>query len=526
MATAHLIAVSDPIGACIDQHAWDAVVLITPTLHITDLPDIYDALQAAAKADAALQKGLPMVTVVPAPKLAGARLVVGLTGPIDRDFDDVRRYGEAAKNAIVRAREAGAKRPLLLIPRIPINDAFQHATEVCLLSALAALWEPLEAREARDEATIEPITHIGFVAPAGANASQIVKNITALEEGRRLARDLASANSERMTPIAFATHCENAFDNSGVSVQRVDDTTQLNEQYPLLMAVARGSLGAPRHRPCVVRLSYEGAGPITQTLFLAGKGVTFDTGGVDVKARGQMSGMSGDKGGAASVVGFMLAVARLEPRGLRVIAELGLVRNSIGSNGYVADEILVSHAGVRVKVANTDAEGRLVLADLLSHLREHATNSIKPQLLSIATLTGHAVRCVGPYTVVVENEPARKSRLAAGLSVLGDLWADPVEISRLRREDYDFIRPRSQVEDIQQSGSAPSVATDRGHQFPAAFLLRASRLDEHGCNSKLPLAFAHVDIAASAFENTDWQFGRATAAFVTAMAARWLWDDL
>ena len=238
-----------------------------------------------------------------------------------------------------------------------------------------------------------------------------------------------------------------------------------------------------------------------------------------------MAGMSRDKGGGAAVAGFVRTLAELRPRGIRVVAEIGAVRNSVGADAYVSDEIITSHAGVRVRVGNTDAEGRMVLADLLSHLRRVATSAPSPCLLSLATLTGHASRAVGPYSAAVENGPARKARISSGLASLGDQWGDPVEVSRLRREDYDFIRPRSQADDVLQCNNAPSTMTDRGHQFPAAFLLRASGLHEHGNDAKLPLPFVHVDLGGSAYEAGEWQHGRPTAAPVVALTARWGFDD-
>ena len=98
----------------------------------------------------------------------------------------------------------------------------------------------------------------------------------------------------------------------------------------------------------------------------------------------------------------MLAVAHFKPK-LNFIAEIGAVRNSIGADAFVSDEIITSHAGVRVRIGNTDAEGRLVLADLLSHLRTQVKEPSKAHLLSIATLTGHAYRAYGPFTIAIDN---------------------------------------------------------------------------------------------------------------------------
>jgi leucyl aminopeptidase len=358
---------------------------------------------------------------------------------------------------------------------------------------------------------VESLTLVG--ADAGALA-----RVRALEAGRRLARDLTGTEPERMTPARMAELCRAAFVGTCVSVDVVDDPAALREGYPLLSAVARASLAVPRHHPCVVRLRYEGEGPLQHELFIAGKGLSYDTGGADLKTDGHMAGMSRDKGGAGAAAGLLLAAAHLRPAGVRIVAELGCVRNSIGADAFVSDEIIRSHAGVRVRIGNTDAEGRLVLADLLSHLREEALLAAAPRVLTIATLTGHAGRAVGPYSIAMDNGPARALGLGARLAELGDLWADPFELSRLRREDFDFIRPRSKADDVLSCNNAPSSATARGHQFPMAFLAVASGLAAHGGDSARPLPFTHIDIGGSGAEGGDWQHGRPTAAPVVALA--------
>eukprot|EP01027_Heterolobosea_sp_BB2_P002046 GEZU01003082.1.p2 GENE.GEZU01003082.1~~GEZU01003082.1.p2 ORF type:complete len:250 (+),score=84.81 GEZU01003082.1:1014-1763(+) len=235
-----------------------------------------------------------------------------------------------------------------------------------------------------------------------------------------------------------------------------------------------------------------------------------------------MSGMSKDKGGAASVAGFIKTISLLRPRGLRVVAELGLVRNDVGPRSYVADEVIISHAGVRVKVGNTDAEGRMVMADLLSHLRERCITDksiVNPRLFTCATLTGHAPRAVGTYGLCLDNGPARRLGISRRLYDAGELWGDNFEVSSIRREDYDFIKPKNNTYDVLQCNNAPSSGTSRGHQFPAAFLIVASGLDKHGIDSQQPIPFTHLDIAGNYVEDDDWQFGKVTAAPVVALAA-------
>ena len=440
---------------------------------------------------------------------------------LDKDGDDVRRVAEAARAGVERARAAGAKAPLLVVGKLPQDPTLEHAVPVAALGALAGLWEPLEAREALG-ADVEPVVRLGLASLDGGVSNETARWVEAVEGGRRLTRDLAGTNPERMAPPRFAAACQQAFDDLPVDVDVVDDLATLEKDYPLLYAVGRASTHVERHRPCVVRLSYTGEGPTTQTVLIAGKGVTYDTGGADLKTGGHMAGMSRDKGGAAAAAGLVHAIASLRPKGIKVVAELGLVRNSIGADALVADEIITTHAGVRVRIGNTDAEGRLVMAECLSHLREVALQAAhdeeNPHLFTVATLTGHAQLAVGPYSVAIDNRAARRAKTADRLFEQGELWGDPFEISTLRREDWSFIDPRTKADDVINCNNGPSSQTPRGHQFPAAFLAIASGLAAH-CHksSEQPLAYTHIDIAGSGVEGGDWQHGRPTAAPVVAM---------
>jgi leucyl aminopeptidase len=289
-----------------------------------------------------------------------------------------------------------------------------------------------------------------------------------------------------------------AFAGTGVKVSVETDVSG----YPLLAAVARASTMVERHKPAVVRLEYRPAGEIRRTIVFAGKGVTYDTGGADLKTDGHMAGMSRDKGGAGAVAGLVRAVAALKLTGVHVIGLLGFVRNSIGEESFVSDEIITSRAGVRVRIGNTDAEGRLVLADLLAVANELTDGAPDPAIFSVATLTGHVYRAFGPYVGAIGNA-ASKAHIER-LDAIGELWAEPFEKSRPRREDYALVAARSSAEDVVSSNRLASVNTPRGHQFPFAFLDIASGLR----GSKTP--FMHIDIAGVAVDPPDWQFGRPT----------------
>ena len=501
---------AQPVSASLDCASHDALIIISDDFsHILNTP-LRDAILNQAQVDSRIGNQVTLLVI------AGKRVVLAPTGPLNRDYDDVRRYFDAAKLAINEAKASGSVNPAIYLPALNTDSRYQHALEVAYLGACQALWQPLEAREFHGHG-IEPITQIGLI---DAN-EQTIKAVNALAAGQYAARDLCGTEPERMAPPRFADYCSELFNNSAVSVDVIDDLAAIDKHYPMLSTVARASYAVERHHPRVVKLEYVPEGEVTRTLMFVGKGLVYDTGGADLKVGGYMAGMSRDKGGAASVAGFMKAVADYQPKGVKVIAFLAVVRNSIGSDCFVPDEIITSREGVRVRIGNTDAEGRLAMGDLLSEMKDLAVNEINPTLFTVATLTGHAARAMGPYGAYVENGPARSANISRQLADCGDLWADGAEVSRSRREDYDFIKPRTLADDVLSSNNAASAVTARGHQFPMAFLAVVGGLDKHGNESTLPLPYVHMDIAGSGVEGGDWQHGKPTAASVSSLFARY-----
>ncbi|WP_394147567.1 M17 family metallopeptidase [Shewanella atlantica] len=499
MVQVNFIDVKDD-DAIFEGSGWDALVVVTTDISQTGFDEVSLLAEHGAKVDKRVGQS---PTLLFAPGLAGGRLIISPVKNSDDDVEDVRIFADAARAGIRLAKDAGATRPLMLVPK-SVDPRYQSATEVAALACGQELWQALELREAKGD--LGEFEAIGLL-----NSSEASESVNAIEAGRILARDLCGTEPERMSAPAFADYCIDAYRDSGLKVSVVEDRDVLERDYPLLSAVGRSSFAVSRHQPRVVKVEYVGEGEIERSFFFAGKGVVYDTGGADIKVAGGMAGMSRDKGGAAAVAGLMKTLSLLKPKGIRVVAELGLVRNSIGSEAFVTDEIITSHAGVRVRIGNTDAEGRLVLADLLSHLRIQAEKAVKPELYSVATLTGHVVRCYGGYTATVENAVAKQDGIAMSIASEAQAWGEPVEQSQLRREDFGKIIDPSGAADILSSNNAPSSVTARGHQYPAAFLLRASGLSANGCMSKMPLAYTHIDIAGSATEGHPL-YGKPTAA--------------
>ncbi|KAM6965061.1 putative aminopeptidase W07G4.4 [Aplochiton taeniatus] len=478
---------------CKNQN-FDGIVLVTQG--VDTLPSELECLRAPLLDYSSVDSGLAEeVVVLKVPGLPGNRLVFASTGPVNRDYDDVRRFSDAAVNGIKRAMKAGMQRPLLVCPP---HSSYEKSTLVAALGALHALYMPLEVREANLKSSPYKVCVLGLWVSDDAQGKRLVDVAHALESGRLACRDIGGSDPERMAAPRVAEYVQELFKDSPVQVDVVSDLKVFEKEYPCLAAVNRCANAVPRHQARVIKLQYCGEGPIQNTLMLVGKGITYDTGGADIKAGGFMAGMHRDKCGAATVAGFFQVLAKLKPKHLKVVGTMAMVRNSVGSDCYVADELLVSRAGRRVRVGNTDAEGRMVMVDLLCEMKEKAVHEVSPQLFTIATLTGHAVRAMGPnYSIIMDNGPAQRSRNAQQWQTAGEVLGDVFEVSTIRREDYDFHKGKSEYEEILQSNNLPSSATPRGHQAPAAFLIMASGLDKHGVDSAKPLPYSHIDIAGS-----------------------------
>jgi len=422
------------------------------------------------------------------------------TGPLNRDYDDVRRYRDAAIKGIKRALKGGKKKPHLVVSDSHhANPDYKDGLLVSLLGALEAIYVPIEVREALKEKSTK-VSVMGLSSNelnSEEKAEELIHVALGLEFGRIITRDIGGSDPERMAPPMVDNYLRSTFNGTSITMSVIAGHQAFVKDYPLFAGVDRCADTVHRHQGRIILLEYDG-GDVRDTYMFVGKGVTYDTGGADVKAGGVMAGMHRDKCGAATVAGLFGMLEKLKPKGVKVVGRLAMVRNSIGSNCYVSDEIITSAAGVRVRVGNTDAEGRMAMSDPLHHTRVQALQEKNPHIYTIATLTGHAVIAMGEaYTIVMDNGPARLERFAQKIQDIGHQLSDPFEISTVRREDYEFIAARNEYEDVLQCNNSPSSRTPRGHQFPAAFMMRASGLDKHGLDGEQPLKYSHMDIAGS-----------------------------
>jgi len=492
----------------LDSTEYDALVWVGPDYKKCTNEVIISAVSSMMAVDVSVSSA-GCVTPIPLPC---KRLVFSPTGPIDRDYDDLRRFAEAAQKGVKKALGAGSKHPLVMVQGTMLGKAVEECELAGLLGALAALYVPLEMREV-GEKEASKVEGMGW-----AGGKEVMEKALAIEKGRVVCRDIGGSDPERMAAPRVEEYVEKAFKGTNVKVEVMKGQEFFEREYPCLAAVNRCASTVARHDGRLIWLTYQGEGTVKKTVYLVGKGITYDTGGADIKAGGVMAGMSRDKCGAAAAAGFMKTIAELKPPGVKVVVALCMVRNSVGANCYVADEIITSRAGVRLRVGNTDAEGRMAMVDVLCRAKELALSDPDPQLMTVATLTGHACLAVGDYSIIMDNGPAKAAGTALKVQEAGEKMGDMFEISTVRREDWDFVKDKSgEFVSVLQCNNAPSSRTPRGHQFPGAFMMQVSGLDKHMMSSKQPLKYSHLDIAGSAGDLPD----PTTGAPIPALA-KWL----
>ena len=237
-------------------------------------------------------------------------------------------------------------------------------------------------------------------------------------EGALFARDLVAEPSNIMTPAGFATRLAR-LERAGVSVEVLDAATLRAQGFGGLLAVG----GASAHPPCLAVLRWHGTLP-GPPLALVGKGITFDTGGVCVKPAHGLWEMRADMAGAAACAGAMLALA-LRNSPAPVVAVLPLAENALGAASYRPGDVLRLFDGTTVEVVDTDAEGRLVLADALAWVLAGAHPSA---VIDLATLTGSIITALGHHMAgLFANDDVLAAHVAAAGTAVGErAWRMPV----------------------------------------------------------------------------------------------------
>jgi leucyl aminopeptidase len=302
-----------------------------------------------------------------------------------------------------------------------------------------------------------------LVLPDGASKDQVL----ALAEALYFGRDLINTPANDLGPAELETAARELGTAFDASIKVTEGSGLLSDNFPMIHAVGRASDRAPRLID--LRWGAEHAPKVT----IVGKGICFDTGGLDIKPGSAMALMKKDMGGAAAALAFALLVmlAKLPVR-LRVL--IPAAENSIAGNAFRPGDVLKSRNGMTVEIGNTDAEGRLVLADAISLADEEAPD----YLFTIATLTGAARVALGPDLppLYTDDEELAERLLASGLSVGDPLWRMPFW------PPYDKLL-KSSIADVNHIAEGSFAGSIIAALFLKRFVHSAKR-------------FAHLDIFA------------------------------
>jgi leucyl aminopeptidase len=297
--------------------------------------------------------------------------------------------------------------------------------------------------------------------PAGADRAAAVNIVEAVCRGR----DLINTPASDLGPEEVEAAARDLARRHGANIKVIAGDDLLAQSFPLIHAVGRGSTRAPR----LIDLSWGRDG--APTITLVGKGITFDTGGLDIKPAAAMLLMKKDMGGAAAVLslGHMIMGQKLDVR-LRIL--IPSAENSISGDAFRPGDVIKSRAGITVEIGNTDAEGRLVLADAIALADEEAPSS----LLVFATLTGAARVALGPdLPALFTNDDAFAANMVATSAAIGDpVWRLPLWAGYESKLD-------SAVADMNNVWDAPFAGAITAALFLKRFAKRARR-------------FAHFDI--------------------------------
>jgi leucyl aminopeptidase len=300
----------------------------------------------------------------------------------------------------------------------------------------------------------------------------------ALAEGVFFTRDLTNEPANVLTPQEFANRLV-ALRDLGLEVEVLEEPAMRALGMNALLGVGQGSV----NRPKIVVMQWKGGVPDAAPLAVIGKGVTFDTGGISIKPAAGMEDMTGDMGGAGVVAGLMRTLARRKARA-NVVGLVGLVENMPDGNAQRPGDVVKSMKGDTIEVINTDAEGRLVLADVMWYAQER----FNPKgMIDLATLTGAMVVALGhENTGVFANDDALCGALLKAAKAEGEgAWRMPMG------EAYDALL-KSRIADMK------NVTGREGGAITAAqFLQRFVRPGVPWC---------HLDIAGTASVKTDTAF--------------------
>jgi leucyl aminopeptidase len=402
---------------------------------------------------------------------AARLLVVGLGKAAKATPHDLRR---AAGTAVRFAKPRGIRSLAISAPTVDFDTAL--AFRAIAEGAIVADFDSDTYRTDRKDRSIESLTVLASAAADKTAAETGYREGAIVAESQNFARTLINEPGNKMTPTILGAKAAEMAKEVGLKCE-VYGADKLHElKMGAFWSVSQGS----PEPPALIVMTYEPAGaPAEPVIGLVGKGITFDTGGISLKPADSMEKMKYDMAGGAAMIGAMRAIAQLKPN-VKVIGIVCASENMPDGKAQKPGDIQVAMSGKTIEVLNTDAEGRLVLADGLHYARLLGAT----RLIDAATLTGAVAIALGQINAgVFANDEDAFERFSKGLTISGEkFWRLPVE------DEYrDQIR--SSIADIQNTG-----LTRYGGAINAAMFLKEFVEDT---------PWLHLDIAGLAWLDAD-----------------------
>ena len=409
------------------------------------------------------------LVLYPDSDVGAARVVTVGLGAADEL--DARVWSEAVRSAVREVTGKPGRSAAVVLPAA-VRDALGDAAAE--LAAAAAVVAGQGPGFYQSEPKRSPLATLSLVVPEVTGGLETAASRgVAVGHATNLARELVDRPAEDVFPESVAERARGVAAEFGLTCTVLDEADLARERMGALLAVARGGGRPPR----VVKLEHRGGGD-GPVLALVGKGVTFDSGGLSIKPSDGMKDMKCDMAGSAAVLGALRAVAELKLP-VNVTGYLGLTENMISGRSYKLGDVLKTRRGTTVEVLNTDAEGRLVLADVLDLARTDGAAAV----VDLATLTGACVVALGErITGVFTEHPDLGAKVETAAAAAGEFtWAMPMH-------DHFAELLKSDVADCKNVGPRP------GGAVTAAKFLQKFVGD---------LPWVHLDIAGPSFASSS-----------------------
>lgn len=414
-------------------------------------------------------EGSSFVTATLGKSKAASVALVGLGDPHKQSVELFRKAGGEIYKIAQRKQAKKIAVGICEETTVPLFDVIQALVEGISLSSYR--FDRYRTKDKKENLLKQVEIHLPKVPTP--EQKQAIAHAEEISRAIFLARDLINEGPMELNPQKFAEHAMTAAEASDLTIEILDEKKLKKERMNLLLAVASAAQSfAP---PRLIRIHYEPKKPSAKKVVLVGKGVTFDCGGLDIKTADGMLDMKVDMSGAACILGTMCAIAKLKPK-VEVIGYMACVENGVGPNAYHPGDIIVSRKGITVEISNTDAEGRLILADAINY----ATERDKPQIIiDVATLTGACMVALGVKTAgIFSNDDALADSIRQSGKTVGECyWRMP--LNQNLREMLN-----SQVADMKNCGERYG-----GSITAALFLEEFIEKD---------IRWAHLDIAGPA----------------------------